>query len=341
MDWRTANRKRRRLRIFLVHVLCTILFFCLVITGLTLSGAPKIQWEETVWRFGAVTNLLDLRHQFRVRNVGDQDLLISQVSSGCEACLQASITLRTIPPGQTADVDCLLRLRTLEGPVSRAVSVRCNDPEQDTWVLELIGEVIQLFSIAPLEPRVDVTDGADLSVVRILPITPLLSPLSQVRFFEPGFEGHVSPGPDGQYVLAIKPKPDLAKGRRFAEVALASTNSLDPVCRFRVLVTNPPDSELIPESVQLEATHEPQVKILWLRHRRGIPQALVDLQLPTSEFEAELVPESALGSYRIHLSVALNGDLRAARKPLLLKLKNPAGVERFLPIEVKIGQQSR
>jgi hypothetical protein len=131
----------------------------LLAISLAASAAPVIKIDQPWWNFGLITNLSSLSHDFWITNVGDAPLIINRVTSTCEACLQATLQKTNIPPGETAIIHARLDLRLLNGSVSRAILIGCNDPQQPSPVLELNGEVDPVYHVAPLAPLLDLADA--------------------------------------------------------------------------------------------------------------------------------------------------------------------------------------
>ena len=119
------------------HGLMAMSVLLLLITGTRILASPHIVVDQPRWDFGAVTNCILLKHEFIIRNSGDELLRISRVISSCNACLQAGINQTNIPPGGTAVVRSYLDLRRLSGPETREIMLDSNDPQMPSYVLEL------------------------------------------------------------------------------------------------------------------------------------------------------------------------------------------------------------
>jgi hypothetical protein len=97
-------------------------------------GAPRIQVIPDQYDFGKVPPE-KLSHTFLVKNIGESDLEIYHVSTSC-GCTTASMDLKTIQPGKTAEmvVDSDPNFHgpmEAEAPVplTRSIYIRSNDPE--------------------------------------------------------------------------------------------------------------------------------------------------------------------------------------------------------------------
>ena len=65
--------------------------------------------------------------RFRLTNTGDQPLLLELMPTGCDACVQRTLSRDRVPPGNTADV--VLRF-TPEGPMQAVALLKTNDPQR-------------------------------------------------------------------------------------------------------------------------------------------------------------------------------------------------------------------
>lgn len=77
------------------------LLFIMLVSSLSVSAKPVLELSEEIVDFGAVR--LDPtvhRKKLLVKNVGDEPLVINQVSSTCH-CVEASWWIRPIEPGSS------------------------------------------------------------------------------------------------------------------------------------------------------------------------------------------------------------------------------------------------
>ena len=93
--------------------------------------APKISVEPASFDFGKALPGKTLEKQFSIRNFGDADLVIEQITTtcGCTAALLAD-EHKLLKPGQSGQLRVRLETRDYSGRVVRSVMVRSNDPEK-------------------------------------------------------------------------------------------------------------------------------------------------------------------------------------------------------------------
>ena len=88
--------------------------------------------------FGAIQSNWDVTHAFSVHNLGDADLLISNLVTSC-GCTFAQLTSSVIPPGERADLTVTFDadFHPTRGDVVRLVWFATNDPTQPRVELRL------------------------------------------------------------------------------------------------------------------------------------------------------------------------------------------------------------
>ncbi|MGD8894565.1 MAG: DUF1573 domain-containing protein [Acidobacteriota bacterium] len=109
------------------------------------TGA-RIRVEPSRFDFGRVLPRRTLRKEFRLRNLGDQALVIGRISRSC-GCTGAIIEETTVEPGGSTPLRIWLETRDRSGPIEERVVVRSNDPR--TPLLELLLEATVVEETPP------------------------------------------------------------------------------------------------------------------------------------------------------------------------------------------------
>ena len=91
------------------------------------ARAPRIVVEPTVFDFGKAQQEKTLEKEFTVRNLGNEDLVIENVSTTC-GCTVAEGYSKVIKPGSSTPLRVKLQTRTSFGRLSRSVLIKSNDP---------------------------------------------------------------------------------------------------------------------------------------------------------------------------------------------------------------------
>ncbi len=103
---------------------------------------PRLAVEPAGFDFGRVLQHRALRTEFRVRNFGDGELVLSALRSDCDcaaALLEADA--RRLAPGQSATLEVRLETRRSLGRIVRHVRIESNDARQPTHELWLAADV--------------------------------------------------------------------------------------------------------------------------------------------------------------------------------------------------------
>lgn len=129
-----------------------------VLTGMAIGvksvrphSGPELAVEDgPFFDFGAADEGSLVEHVFRMKNVGDTDLVILNVRPGC-SCTKAQPSTNTIAPGATATL--LARYNSAARADSSAytqIAVETNDPKQPTIVLSMAGRIHPIVFWTPL-----------------------------------------------------------------------------------------------------------------------------------------------------------------------------------------------
>ena len=92
------------------------------------AKAPKISADPEAFDFGNAVQGKTLRKDFTLRNYGDAELVIENVSTTC-GCTAALASDKQVKPGGSTLLRVTLETRRYSGKVERQVLVRSNDPK--------------------------------------------------------------------------------------------------------------------------------------------------------------------------------------------------------------------
>ena len=105
------------------------------------AAVPRIVCDEAVYNFGEKSNVEDVIHTFQIRNDGNATLEIKQARPAC-GCTVANISNKTVPPGETIQIETRLSLRGRVGQQHKTITVESNDPKTPALVLTLSGNAL-------------------------------------------------------------------------------------------------------------------------------------------------------------------------------------------------------
>jgi uncharacterized protein DUF1573 len=315
-----------------------ISWFLVVVAVPAMSAAPVIVLESPSYDFGKAANDVPLIHDFVIRNRGDSELDITNVTSSCSACLQAGMDRTAIPPGESGVLHVRLDLRLVgEGPLSREVLVDCNDPKVGTVTVEMTGVVVPYYDISPHEIGIDLSQGQEEGGVEIDPQIVLHAPLSRISCDDKRVAVEVAEELTGGFALTVRALPTLPHGNTVVVVALSTADPRDPPCRVVCRVHNPADLELIPERLQFSAIAEGQERVLWVKQHGDAPLMLLDAVPPTDKFHCEIAADPLGNDYQIFISASDQDRATGQTGTLVLKLRDQAQKDRtvYVPVTVE------
>jgi hypothetical protein len=121
-----------------------LLIFVILLTACG-QKPPQIDIEFTRFDFGDVINGEIVEQEVAVKNVGGEDLYVSEVLTTC-GCTTASIEPRVIPSGEVAALQVTFDSGAhgpyLEGEIIRRVILVTNDPDHFETTVDFVANII-------------------------------------------------------------------------------------------------------------------------------------------------------------------------------------------------------
>ncbi len=116
----------------------------LFVTACT-TKPPQIELEFTRFDFGDVVNGDIVEQAVSVKNVGGEDLYVSEVITTC-GCTTANLEPRVIPAGEEASLQVAFDSGAhgpyLKGEIIRRVILVTNDPEQYEATVDFVANIL-------------------------------------------------------------------------------------------------------------------------------------------------------------------------------------------------------
>lgn len=132
-----------------------ILFFGLYVLVLAQTeqlSKARIFLPDTRWDFGYVPKGGSVSHVFRIKNIGEDTLIIVKVRPGC-GCTMAPLSKDRLAPDETADLEVIFDSEKIrEGRTSKKVQIISNDPTkpfEDLLFTARVGETNSLVKFIP------------------------------------------------------------------------------------------------------------------------------------------------------------------------------------------------
>jgi hypothetical protein len=113
------------------------------------AGAPKIQFEQTVYDFGKTSQVATVSGVFKFKNIGDGILKVEPPKPSC-GCTLAELKPDTLAPGATGDLPFTLNLGLYRATLEKHIAVRSNDPQTPEVSLTIKVDYTPLYDINPM-----------------------------------------------------------------------------------------------------------------------------------------------------------------------------------------------
>jgi thiosulfate sulfurtransferase len=118
-----------------------LLALSLVWMGVAAVAAPQIVVDLATYNYPDTVEGIAVVHTFVLSNVGDQELVITNVTVGCH-CTTTQLATDRLQPGQSVELRAVLDTEGFSGHVARYVTVYSNDPAKPQITLNLVGNVV-------------------------------------------------------------------------------------------------------------------------------------------------------------------------------------------------------
>jgi hypothetical protein len=105
------------------------------------SGGGRIVVEPSKIDFGRVLTQRTLNRSVQVRNAGQEDLLIAEVTSSCD-CAVARDYDTVVKPGRSTTLRVSLDTRDATGRLTRTLHIRSSDPTRPEVELKVEATVV-------------------------------------------------------------------------------------------------------------------------------------------------------------------------------------------------------
>jgi hypothetical protein len=92
------------------------------------ASAPRIAVDPPTFDFGKTLPNRTVTREFHIRNLGDQDLVIENVSTSCGCTVAETLTKKVVKAGGSHPLRVTLTTPASPGPTTKSVVVRSNDP---------------------------------------------------------------------------------------------------------------------------------------------------------------------------------------------------------------------
>ncbi|SRR5581483_10729049 len=278
------------------------------------QGAPKIQFDQTVYDFGKTSQVETVSGVFKFKNAGDGVLKVEPPKPSC-GCTVAELKPDTLPPGATGELAFTLNLGPSKTQLEKHIAVLSNDPQTPEVSLTIKVDYTPLYDIQPVTLASDLafgmntidqfttitrTDGQPLHIVRLDGSKPWITAEA-----EPGDKADDA---TARIRVTIKREGPPRRFNEFVHIyAIGQTNT--PVAGIALYGQIMGEVSLSPESLYWSvpdatntAAERPEALVLrrvTIRSADGRPFELKKPQSTIEGIKVELVPKEAGKVYEL------------------------------------------
>ena len=101
------------------------------------ASGPRIAVDPPSFDFGKTLPEKAVTREFSIRNFGDQDLVIENVSTSCGCTVAETLTKKVVKPGGSQPLRVTLTTPAGPGQITKSVMVRSNDPARPLLEIKL------------------------------------------------------------------------------------------------------------------------------------------------------------------------------------------------------------
>ena len=260
----------------------------------TPNAAPKTQFDSDVRDLGRVVEGQVVRADFTIMNVGDAVLEISEVRPTC-GCTTADKWDRRIEPGRSGVIPLQFNSAGYLGPVTKTVTVVCNDLARSNLVLQIKALVWKPITVTPAAMYFVLTRDSQTNEIRIARITNndeeqslvLSPPVSDQRVFRAEIRTNQ---PGKEYELVVGLVPPLTGSNITGSITIATSSTKTPALRVpAVAIIQPPvtalPAQLVLPAAPLDAKRELGV---YIRNNESTPITVFEPKISLSNVQAQV-----------------------------------------------------
>ena len=305
----------------------------------TADGPPKIVSPEPVYDFGEVDHTKTITHGFVVRNVGGAPLDFTAKRT-C-GCTELHPEKGSIAPGEEEVISATLSIKGKQGPQTKAILVKSNDPETPVYTLKFTGVALAPVVCEPIRldfGRVedDKTHTQSL-VVRAVEEGITFNIIDATLRDLPGFEvSHETVDEGKAYKAIVRNAKPMPPGQLRGHLIIRTDFAEKPVFLVGVYARVIGELEILPPKITLH--YQPDSEKRTTQHLRVLPGRSEEFVIrkavaPIEDMQAEVIPRQA-NDYLIKVA-DMPSDETLDGKELLLRTNLEHAPEIAVPFEVR------
>jgi copper(I)-binding protein len=272
----------------------------------TNSSGPRIRFATPLYDFGREAAGTLVKYTYVFTNGGDQVLEVKNVQASC-GCAKAGEWSKQVEPGKIGTIPVQFNSAGLDGPVSKTVTVTCNDQTTPTIILHLKGTIWKRVVVTPPLVVFNVTAGSQSAsrVVRIInnmeePLS-ISAPESDNRAFSAEVKTNQ---PGKEFRLEVITMPPLSPGRVQGKITLKTSSTDVPVLTVTAFADVQPIVVVAPAHLSLPPgpLAAPRALSVVIRNNSADPIKLSDAAINAKDVTVDLMEAQPGRSFRATLT---------------------------------------
>ena len=278
------------------------------------NGTPKIQFDAPVHDFGKVSAGEIVRATFIYTNVGTRTLELTEVRPSC-GCTTAGAWDRRVEPGHTGSIPLQINTANFGGPVTKFVTVTCNDPSAPTTSLQIKGVIWKPIDVAPNFVVFNVTPNSASNEVRVVKITSNMEELLEVTNPEvnnPAFHAVVKPiRPGKEFDIEISTVPPLTADTVQATVSVKTSATNMPTINITAMAIVQPPVLAMPNQLFLPPgpMASPMNFTITVQNNSPTPIAMPEVTVNQTNVQAQVHETQPGKSFSVNLTFPAGFEL--------------------------------
>ena len=274
------------------------------------TKGPNLFVENPVFDFGQAKDKKIIKHTFILKNVGDEPLIISDVSTSC-GCTTAGDFEAEVPAGGKTELPVTFDPSSFGGEIHKLVIVKSNDPERPETYLRIQGHIWEPVELDPTLMSFKVSSSTkelkpqSFRLINNLeqPLNPKIkkqsSQLAQIEISE------VDAGKE--YKILVQPVGPF--GKKTEQISLTiDTGMKEPSeVTAQIVIIYEPDILLLPSKIRIskdEQSDDGYTITILNRKNTTLKLSPKPLNIPGMTMSIKEVHSGRL--YKLHLKVADN-----------------------------------
>ncbi len=276
------------------------------------GGKPSIEIPRMLQDFGDVFERDEYVYAFVVRNRGNADLVIEEVSPGC-GCTVAKFD-KIIPPGGEGKIELVLDGKVVHGKFSKTAMVRTNDTDHPELTLTIAGNEIPFVNISPegtiylhgrydeaVEKTVTLSSNEKDAELKFTDVTSNIDDKITYKL-EPGAKR-------GEFTLRVNKKTNVPPSSAYGTITLRSNSTKAPETVLQVHVLTKGSISVTPSTLNYgvvafgskDAAGKPVTKTVMILKTDGQFE-VKDLVIDNKNFSAKLETVEPGKQYKVDVT---------------------------------------